>query len=49
MQSWLLLINHEGKVTSGNRHVIREQQNKKLIVYAPYYTHAIMKKGAILR
>jgi hypothetical protein len=44
MQNWLLLINHEGKVTSGTAMSI-VSKNKKFIVYAPYYTHAIQKKG----
>ncbi len=44
MQSWLLLINHEGKVTSGTAMSL-VSKNKKFIVYAPYYTHAIQKKG----
>jgi len=44
MQSWLLLINYEGKVTSGTAMSI-VSKNKKFIVYAPYFTHAIQKKG----
>jgi hypothetical protein len=44
MQSWLLLINYNGKVTSGTAMSI-VSKNKKFIVYAPYFTHAIQKKG----
>jgi len=44
MQSWLLLVNHEGKVTSGTA-MSFVSNKQKFIVYAPYYTHSIMKKG----
>lgn len=44
VQSWLLLINYNGKVTSGTVMSI-VSNNQKFIVYAPYYTHAIQKKG----
>jgi hypothetical protein len=44
MQDWLLLINYEGKVTAGTAMSL-VYQNKKFIVYAPYYTHAIQSKG----
>jgi len=44
MQRWLLLINYNGKVTSGTAMTI-VSANKKFVVYAPYHTHAIQKKG----
>jgi hypothetical protein len=44
MQDWLLLINHEGKVTSGTAMTL-VYDDKKFVVYAPYYTHAIQSKG----
>jgi hypothetical protein len=44
IQSWLLLINYEGKVTSGTAMSLISK-GKKFIVYAPYYTHAIQKEG----
>lgn len=44
MQSWLLLINYDGKVTSGTAMSI-VSKNKKFMVYAPYFTHAIQKRG----
>ena len=44
MQDWLLLINYEGKVTAGPAMSL-VYQNKKFIVYAPYFTHAIQSKG----
>jgi len=44
MQDWLLLINYEGKVTSGTAMTL-VYQDKKFVVYAPYYTHAIQSKG----
>ncbi|MBW2149569.1 MAG: hypothetical protein JRG73_17865 [Deltaproteobacteria bacterium] len=46
MQSWLLLINYNGKVTSGTAMSI-VSKNQKFVVYAPYYTHAIQKKGRV--
>jgi len=44
MQTWLLLINYNGKVTSGTAMTI-VSNNQKFVVYAPYYTHSIQKKG----
>ncbi|MBW2038820.1 MAG: hypothetical protein JRI46_04375 [Deltaproteobacteria bacterium] len=44
MQSWLLLINYRGKVTSGTAMTL-VYKGKKFVTYAPYFTHAIMAKG----
>jgi hypothetical protein len=44
MQSWLLLVNYNGKVTSGSA-MSMVSKNKKFIVYSPQFTHAIQKKG----
>jgi hypothetical protein len=44
MQDWLLLINYEGKVTSGTAMSL-VYENKKFVVYAPYYTHAVQAEG----
>jgi len=44
MKSWLLLINYEGKVTSGTAMSL-VYQDKKFIAYVPYYTHSIMSPG----
>ncbi|GBC63965.1 hypothetical protein DENIS_4965 [Desulfonema ishimotonii] len=44
MKEWLLLINHEGKVTSGSAMTLVYDQ-KKFIAYVPYYTHSVMPEG----
>ena len=44
MKSWLLLINHEDKVTSASAMSL-VYQNKTFIAYVPYYTHSIMSPG----
>jgi hypothetical protein len=46
MKDWLLLINHEGKVTSGNVQTL-VYENKKFIAYAPYFTHSISAEGRL--
>jgi hypothetical protein len=42
--SYLLLMNHNGKVTSGTA-MSFVSNNKKFIVYSPQFIHAIQKKG----
>jgi len=44
VQSWTLLINYNGKVTTGNVQTLVYKQ-KKFITYTPYFTHAIQPKG----
>ena len=44
MKDWLLLINYEGKVTSGSAMTL-VYQNKKFIAYVPYYTHSVAAEG----
>ncbi len=44
MQDWLLLINHEGKVTSATAMTI-VYQNHKFVCYGPYFTHAVQPEG----
>ena len=44
MKDWLLLINYDGKVTSGNVQTL-VYQNKKFIAYAPYFTHSVTSEG----
>ncbi len=41
---WLMLVNYEGKVTSGTVQTL-VSKGKKFIAYAPYFTHSIMDKG----
>jgi hypothetical protein len=44
MQNFMLLINYNGKVTSGNAMSL-VYKGKKFILYSPYFTHAIRAKG----
>ena len=44
MKDWLLLINYEGKVTSGSAMTL-VYRNKKFIAYVPYYTHSVTSEG----
>jgi hypothetical protein len=44
MKSWLLLINYEGRVTSGSAMTL-VYQNKKFIAYVPYFTHSVAAEG----
>ncbi len=41
---WVFLINHNGKVTSGNFQSIA-YQGKTFVSYAPHFSHSVMKKG----
>jgi hypothetical protein len=40
----MLLINYEGKVTSGSAMTL-VYQNKKFIAYVSYYTHSVAAEG----
>jgi hypothetical protein len=44
LKSWLLLINYEGKVTSGSVMSL-VYRNKKFIAYVPYFTHSVSAEG----
>lgn len=44
MKDWMLLINYNGKVTSGSVMSL-VYQNKKFIAYVPYYTHSVSAEG----
>jgi len=44
MKDWLLLINYEGKVTSGSAMTL-VYKNKKFVAYVPYFTHSISSQG----
>jgi len=43
-KSWTLLVNHEGKVTTGNAQTL-VGKGKKFVVYVPYFTHSIVRDG----
>ena len=42
--SWLLLVNYNGKVTTGTAMTIVYKKHK-FICYAPYFAHVVVKKG----
>ncbi|MBW1981160.1 MAG: hypothetical protein JRJ12_08045 [Deltaproteobacteria bacterium] len=44
MKDWLLLINYQGKVTSGSAMTL-VYKNKKFIAYVPYFTHSVSSEG----
>jgi len=44
MQNWTLLINYNGKVTAGAA-MSMVYKDKKFILYAPYFTHAVNAKA----
>ncbi len=44
VQDWTLLVNYEGRVTTGTVQSL-VYENKKFITYAPYFTHAVQAKG----
>jgi hypothetical protein len=44
MKSWTLLVNYQGKVTSGIAQTL-VFKDKKFIAYAPYFTHSVTAKG----
>jgi len=43
-KSWLILVNHEGKVTSGSAMSL-VSGGKKFISYQPYFTHSVQKQA----
>lgn len=44
-KDWLLLINYEGQVTSASMQTLVGYENEPFIIYTPYFTHSVMKKG----
>jgi len=43
-KSWVLLVNYQGQVTSGNAQTLTGK-GKTFVAYAPYYTHSVTKQG----
>jgi hypothetical protein len=43
-KSWTLLVNYEGKLTTGNAQTL-VGKGKKFVAYVPYFTHSVVKKG----
>ena len=45
VKDFLLLVKFRGKFTSGTLQTLVGQKNEPFIVYAPYFTHSIMREG----
>jgi Cytochrome c3 len=45
VKDFLLLVNCQGKVTSGNLQTMVSGKSETFIVYVPYFTHSIMSEG----
>jgi len=45
LRDWVFLINYNGKVVSGNIQTFVVNKNQTFIVYAPYFSHDVVKKG----
>jgi hypothetical protein len=43
-KSWTLLVQHEGRVTTGNAQTL-VCKGRKFVAYVPYFTHSVVKKG----
>jgi hypothetical protein len=44
LEKWTFLVNYEGKVTTGTVMSL-VYKDKKFLVYAPYFSHSVQKKG----
>jgi hypothetical protein len=44
LEKWTFLVNYEGKVTTGTVMSLVYKDNK-FLVYAPYFSHSVQKKG----
>lgn len=45
VKDWLLLVKYQGRVTSGTIQSLVGVNNEPFMVYAPYFTHSVMKEG----
>jgi len=45
LKNWIFLINYNGKVVSGNIQTFVVNKNKTFIIFAPYYSHDVVKQG----
>jgi len=45
VSGWTFLINHKGKVTSGNMQTFVAKGNKTFLIFAPHMSHSITKNG----
>lgn len=45
LSGWVFLINHRGKVTSGNMQTFVAKGNKTFMIFAPHMSHSVTKEG----
>lgn len=45
LRNWVFLINYNGKVVSGNIQTFVVNKNQTFVVYAPYFSHHVVKPG----
>lgn len=45
LRNWVFLINYNGKVVSGNIQTFVVNKNRTFIIYAPYFSHDVIKPG----
>ncbi len=45
LSDWVFLINYQNKVTSGNMQTFVVTQKETFLMFAPQFSHSIMKKG----
>jgi len=45
VSGWVFLINHRGKVTSGDMQTFVVDNNKTFLMFAPHMSHSVMKEG----
>lgn len=45
LRNWVFLINYYGKVVSGNIQTFVVKKNQTFVVYAPYFSHHVVKSG----
>lgn len=45
VKDWLLLVKYQGAVTSGTIQTLVGAKDEPFVVYAPFFTHSVMKKG----
>lgn len=45
LHNWVFLINYHGKVVSGNMQTFVVDKNKTFVLFAPYFSHDVVKEG----
>ncbi|HEA83845.1 MAG: hypothetical protein H0Z16_05020 [Thermodesulfobacterium sp.] len=45
LRNWIFLVNYNGKVVSGNIQTFVVNKNQTFIIYAPFFSHDVVKTG----